>query len=424
MRIAYITAGAAGTVCGNCLGDNALAAALMRLGHDVVLLPAYTPLLTDETDVSDRRIVFSGVNLHLQSKYPLFRSAGFLDWLLDSPRLLRWVSKFAVDTDPAKLGAMTQDMFAGESGPYRREMRKLVQVLRAIRPEIVHLTNSMLASMAWPVGSELGIPVVCSLQGEGDFLNGLPEPHRAACYEWLGRHARHIDRFVAPCDDQARAMAPLLGSAARRVDTVLPGISVEGFKPGKRRTDGRFVVGFLARISPEKGLLLLAEAVERLQSAHPDREIRLHVAGWRAEATMEYVESLKARFGFEDFGYITRGDKLEFLAGLDAFSVPTSYGASKGLYVLEALAAGVPVVQPRIGAFPELVAATGGGYLCEPGDSRDLAAQLGRLLRDPEGARRTGAEGRRAVLERFDAERMAAETAAVYERVLSAARTG
>ncbi len=419
MRVAYITAGAAGTVCGNCLSDNALAAALMRLGHDVVLLPAYTPVLTDEADVSYGRIVFGGVNLYLQAKLPLLRSTGLLDWLLDSPRLLRWVSNFAVDTDPANLGAMTQDMFAGESGPYRREMRKLVRVLRTIRPQVVHLTNSMLASMAGPVRSELGIPVVCSLQGEGDFLNRLPEPHRAACYEWLGRHARHIDRFVAPCDDQTRAMAPHLGTAARRVDKVLPGISVEGFKRGKRRTDGPFVVGFLARISPEKGLALLAEAVERLRAAHPDREIRLRVAGWRAEAAREYVDGLKARYGLEDLGYLSREDKFEFLAGLDAFAVPTAYAASKGLYVLEALAAGVPVVQPRIGAFPELVEATGGGYLCEAGDSRDLAAQLGRLLRDPEGARRMGARGRRAVLERFHTGRMAAETATVYERVLS-----
>lgn len=417
MTIAYITAGAAGTICGNCLKDNALAAALQRQGHDVVLLPAYTPLLTDETDVSDARIVFGGINLYLQGKFSFFRSTGILDWFLDHPRLLRWASGFAVDTDPANLGAMTRDMFQGTSGPYRREMRKLVDVLREIRPRIVHLTNSMLASMAEPIKRHLGTPVICSLQGEADFLNGLPEPYRATCYALLERHAAHIDRFVAPCKDQTLTMAHILGSAIDRVDTILPGIAVEGFRKRSRSTDGRFVVGFLARISPEKGLNVLAKAVGLLRARHPNRTVELRVAGWRADNMSEYVDGLRQRYGFEDLGYVSRRDKIEFLAGLDAFSVPTTYRASKGLYVLEALAAGVPVVQPRIGVFPELVEATGGGYLCEPDDSGDLACKLELLLADADATSQRGAEGRRSVHAEFHADRMALETIALYERI-------
>lgn len=418
MTIAYITAGAAGTICGNCLKDNALAMALKRQGHDVVLLPAYTPLLTDETDVSERRIVFSGINLYLQGKYSFFRSSRALDWLLDHPRLLRWVSKFAVDTDPANLGAMTRDMFKGTAGPFRREMGKLIEALRSIRPEIVHLTNSMLASMAEPIKKHLGIPVVCSLQGEADFLNGLPEPYRSECFELLERHATRIDRFVAPCQDQVRAMAPILGSAGARMDTVLPGISIDGFRDRGTSHDGRFIVGFLARISPEKGLEVLAEAVEHLRSKHPAENVELRVAGWRAETTQAYVNDLKKRYGFEDLGYLSRGAKVDFLSGIDAFSVPPTYRASKGLYTLEALAAGIPVVHPRIGVFPELLESTGGGYLCEPANSLDLATKLERLLLDRDAAQRLGAEARRTVREGFHAGRMASETMAVYQRIL------
>lgn len=417
MRILYITAGAAGTICGNCLKDNALAAALKRQGHDVVLLPAYTPLLTDEGDESDQRVVFSGINLFLQGKFALFRATGLLDRLLDSPRLLRWSSSFAVDTDPANLGAMTRDMFKGEAGPYRREMAKLVGVVSSLQPDVIHLTNSMLASMAAPVRRALGVPVVCSLQGEGDFLDALPEPHRRACLDLLSRHASHIDRFIAPCADQVHAMAELLQGAFGRVSTVFPGISLDGFREEPGQRSGRFVVGFLARIAPNKGLEVLARAVEHLRAAHPREQIELRVAGWRARKTQPYIDRLRERFGFEDWGYLSRAEKVRFLGSLDAFSVPTAYRASKGLYVLEALARGVPVVQPDLGVFPELLAATGGGLLSRPGDSRDLAARLAELLTDRAEARRRADEGRRSVLREFHSDRMASETVEVYRQL-------
>lgn len=417
MTIAYITAGAAGTLCGNCLGDNALAAALQRQGHDVLLLPAYTPLLTDDTNVSDERVVFSGINLYLQAKYTFFRSSGALDRVLDNPRLLRWVSKFGVDTEPAKLGGMTQDMLRGEEGPYHREMQKLVALLQAVRPAIVHLTNSMLASIAEPIKQHLGVPVVCSLQGEADFLAGLPEPYREACYGLLRRHAAYIDAFVAPCADQADAMAAQLGIKAAQIETVLPGISLDGFERRRKLRDDRFVVGFLARISEEKGLHLLADAVSHLRRQHPDRAVELRVAGWRRDSATEYLARAGERFQFADFGYLSRNAKLDFLHGLDAFSVPTTYRASKGLYVLEAMAAGVPVVQPRIGVFPELLQATGGGLTCEAGDSQDLAAKLGTLMTDSVHADHLGIGGQQAVRERFHIGRMASQTAALYQQL-------
>ena len=417
MTVAYIAAGAAGTICGNCIKDNALAAALIRQGQDVVLLPSYTPLLTDDADVSDARIVLGGVNLYLQGKYRLFRSTGALDWLLDHPGLLKWASGFAVDTDPANLGQMTRDMFEGTAGPHRREVEKLVRMLSDIRPELVHLTNSLLTSVVEPVKRTLGVPVVCSLQGDADFLHGLPEPFRSDCYGLLRQHAAHVDCFVASCENQARAMAPILGRSADRIDTILPGVSIDGFGDSARSDDGRFVVGFLARIAPEKGLELLADAVDRLRSRHPDRTIELRVAGWRAEATEDYIANLRAKHAFEDVGYLTRPEKIDFLAGLDAFSVPTTYHASKGLYVLEALASGVPVVQPRIGVFPELIAATEGGQLCEPNDAEDLAAKLEAVLMGSGPDARQIDEARKRVEADFNADRMAADTVALYERV-------
>ena len=313
---------------------------------------------------------------------------------------------------------MTRDTFLGDQGPYQREIRKLLGVLRDLQPDVIHLTNSMLASVVAPIKRHLGVPVVCSLQGEADFLAGLPEPSRSECYNLLREHAAQVDSWIAPCRDQIEAMRAALGVSAEQFETILPGISTDGFRRARARGENRFVIGFLARISEEKGLSVLARAVDLLRKRHPDRTIELRVAGWRAGTKQAYIDELRGRYGFDDVGYLERDEKIEFLEGLDAFSVPTTYRASKGLYVLEALAAGVPVVQPRIGVFPELLDMTGGGLSCAPDDSEDLAAKLETLMTDAASARQLGHMGRDKLHAHGTAERMAGQTLAVYEQLL------
>src|SRR5207244_8669724 len=115
MRIAYITAGAAGMFCGSCLHDNTLVASLIAQGHDALLIPTYTPIRTDEEDVSQHRVFFGGINVYLQQKLALFRhTPWFLDRLLDGRGLLNWVSRFAVRTRAEELGGLTVSMLQGE----------------------------------------------------------------------------------------------------------------------------------------------------------------------------------------------------------------------------------------------------------------------------------------------------------------------
>src|SRR5262245_26643634 len=117
MRIAYITAGAANMFCGSCMKDNTLAAALQRQGHDALLIPTYTPIRTDEEDVSDSRIFFGGVNVYLQQKSVLFRhTPRFFDRFLDNKALLRWAAQKAVKTDAANLADLTLSMLDGSHG--------------------------------------------------------------------------------------------------------------------------------------------------------------------------------------------------------------------------------------------------------------------------------------------------------------------
>src|SRR6516162_8858834 len=143
MRIAYITAGAAGMFCGSCMHDNTLVTALRAAGHDALLVPTYTPIRTDEDDVSQKRVFFGGINVYLQQKFALFRHTPWLlDRLLDARRLLRWVSRFAVSTKYEDLGDLTVSMLKGEHGHQRKEVAKLVRWLRdEVKPEVVNLTN-------------------------------------------------------------------------------------------------------------------------------------------------------------------------------------------------------------------------------------------------------------------------------------------
>src|SRR5437763_7308767 len=127
MKIAYITAGAAGMYCGSCMHDNTLVAALCNLGHDALLVPTYTPIRTDEEDVSQKRIFFGGINVYLEQKLALFRhTPWFIDRLFNFPALLRWVSRFAFGTRAEDLGELTVSMLQGEHGRQSKEVDKLV----------------------------------------------------------------------------------------------------------------------------------------------------------------------------------------------------------------------------------------------------------------------------------------------------------
>ncbi len=410
MRIAYITAGAGGTICGNCLRDNTLAAAMKQLGHDVLLLPVYTPIRTDEADVSEASVYLGGVNLYLQQKSSFFRKLPrSLDRMLDNPALLRWVSRFAVKTLPEDLGALTLATAQGEDGPLRKEILRLADFLKGYRPDVVHLTNTMLAGLAPALRRELSVPVFCSLQGEDYYLDHLPLPFPQQTYAELARQAEAIDVIVAPCRSQAETLGPRLGKDPNAMPIVLPGIEVDDFSLRSNRAGDPFTVGFLARVAPEKGAHRLIEALPA--------GARLRIAGWVSPEYEEYAKPLEQQA--EVLRDIDRDAKAEFLRSLDVLSVPASYGASKGLYVLEAWASGVPVVQPRIGIYPELIeAAGGGGVLFDPGDIGALREALERLRADPEQARELGSEGYRAAQELFTAERMARQTLELYAKAV------
>lgn len=423
MRIAYIAAGAAGMYCGSCLHDNALAGALQALGHDAVLVPTYTPLRTDTPGVSLGRIFFGALNVYLQQKAAAFRhTPAALDRLLDRPGLIERVSRLGASTDPTELGDLTFSILQGEEGFQAKELAKLVDWLRHdFRPDVVHLTNSMFAGFARSLKRELGVPVVCGLQGEDLFLDQLREPWRTRVRELLSERVRDVDAFQVHSAWYADFMAGYLRCGRERMAVVPLGLALQDHDGEVREPNDPPVIGYLARICPEKGLHVLVEAFRLLGG-----RVRLRVAGYLGERDRRYLEDLEARIAeqglsgfYERVGEVDRAGKIRFLQSLDVLSVPTTYREPKGLFVLEALANGVPVVQPRHGAFPEMIEATGGGLLVEPGSPGELARGIETLLDDPGLRQELGQQGREAVHARFHDRAEAEGTLRVYERLLA-----
>src|SRR5262245_14727481 len=160
MRILYLTAGAAGMYCGSCLRDNALATELLRQGHEVTLLPLYTPTRTDEPNVSANKVFFGGISVYLEQRSAIFRhTPRWIDKLWDSGFALKAAAKNSIAVDPASLGELAISILKGEDGNQRKEIDKLLDwLLTQPRPDVVDLQNSLLSSLAGPIKEALGTP--------------------------------------------------------------------------------------------------------------------------------------------------------------------------------------------------------------------------------------------------------------------------
>jgi glycosyltransferase involved in cell wall biosynthesis len=430
MRIAHITAGAGHMYCGSCLRDNVLAAALLDAGHDVVLIPTYTPTRPEGRNVSLHRVFMGGINVFLQEHLPFFRrTPRFLNRLLDAAPLLRLATSRGISVDPHQLGRLTVSMLRGADGAQHRPVLELIRFLADdLSPEVVNIPNSLLIALAPAIKRELGVPVVCTLQGEDGFLEDLGQPYREDALRLIREHAAAVDAFAAVSEYGADKMSEYLGIERSRVHVVPVGIDFDGH--ARAGLDGEpFTIGYLARIAPEKGLHVLCEVYRRLRATPGCPPTRLLVAGYLAPEHKSYLEGIRGQMeawglgGHLDYrGELDRAHKLAFLQGLSVLSVPSPKPTQKGQFVLEAMASGVPVVQPRLGAYPEVVESTGGGILTEPGDLDGLAIALLALAESVERRKQLGAAAYDGVRARYGVPQMVARVMQLYGSLVSLPR--
>jgi len=425
MRIIQITPGSGDNFyCENCLRDNLIVRALRRLGHDAILVPLYLPPQLEDTGKDNPTpIFFGGINVYLQQKLGLFcKTPRWVDKLFDSRGLLRMAAKKAGMTNAKDLGETTISMLRGEEGRQVKELDRLVDWLGSeAKPDVVCLSNALLAGLARRIKARLGAPVVCLLQDEDGFLDGLGEAYSLEAWRILRERLAEVDALIAVSEYYAQVMRKRLNLSVERVQVVHGGVEVERYEPAEAPPEAP-TIGFLSRMCEEKGLDILAEAFIELKQEEKYRNIRLHIAGGQLANDVDYIQTVKNRLsaagviGDVQFQESFEGeDRIRFLKGLSVMSVPEREGEAFGLYLLEAMAMGVPVVQPRNGVSVELIEATGGGILYEPNDVESLAAALKDILGDAEKRSESGRRGRESVLENFDMMTSAKKLTTIYE---------
>src|SRR5580700_6540287 len=219
--------------CGNCFRDNALVAALRKQGHSLLMVPLYLPLTLDEENQSrGTPIFFNGVNVYLEQKSEWFRNAPrWLHRLVSSPALLKLAAGRAAKTRAADVGDIAVSMLRGEEGHQARELDQFIEFLKTQpKPDVICLSNALLAGMAQRLHKEFGVPVVCVLQGEDTFLDVLPEPHRTQAWKTLSERCADIALFIPPTNYFANRMRERLNLPPERVRVIYDGINLDGYE--------------------------------------------------------------------------------------------------------------------------------------------------------------------------------------------------
>lgn len=392
MKIVHIVPGSGDTFyCENCLRDCALVKELRREGLDVSIVPMYLPLFQDNPDLlSDAPVFFGGINVYLQQKFGLFRrTPRWLDSLLDARWLLRMLAHKAGSTRADALGDMTLSMLCGEKGHQFKEVQRLVDWLKeSEKPDIVHISNALLIGLAEAIKQALDIPVLCTLQDEDVWVDAMGSQHSELCWDAIRAKTVYVDRFIIVSDYYSGVMRKRLKISDEKISVVPLGIDTTGFERSSLPMNPP-VIGYLARMSKPLGLGILTDAFIILKKRSELDNLQLKISGGYTADDQHFIDETKSKLA--DAGVLAdchfepefnRERRIDFLASLTLLSVPVLAGGAFGSFVTEAMAAGVPVVQPEIGSFPEIIGSSSGGVLYQPNTPARLAETIADLLGD------------------------------------------
>lgn len=425
MKIVNIVPGFGGTFyCGNCLRDSGFVSALRKAGHDAMILPVYLPL-TINGDIQDVPVFYGAVNIYLKQIFPLLHHMpGWMEHLLNSAPVLKLAAGKAGSTRAKGLEELTESMLMGKEGRQNKELEELISFLKYHeKPDVVHFSNALLLGMARQIREEVRVPVVCSLQDEDVWVDAMKEPNRTKIWGLLADKAMDVDAFVAVSRYFAALMKTRMSLPDEKVHVVHIGVNPAQYVFHAVRPETP-AIGYLSRINEENGFGILVDAFVKLKSGPGFENLRLHVSGgmtgddkpfFRGQMKKLQEAGLGKDFRmFEDFSLENLGP---FFESVSLLSVPVLKGEAFGLYQLEALASGVPLVQPSLGAFPEIIEDTGGGVLYHPNTAEALAESMAALLRDRTRLQQLSISGRRSVVEKFDCGNLSAKILDIYKKL-------
>lgn len=428
MKIVNIVPGFGGTFyCGNCLRDSAYVKSLKAEGHEAITLPLYLPLTSkDYTPENDIPVFYGAVNIYLGQNFRFFRRMPkWLHNFFNSPFILRYAAKKSGSTRATGLEEMTISMLKGADGFQKDELDELIYFLKHHeKPDVVHLSNALLLGLARKIKDELQIPVVCSLQDEDVWVDAMDEPYRSQIWKLMGQKALDTDALIAVSDFFAKQMKQKMSIPDEMLHVVHIGVDPSKYSIKTPNLDVP-TIGYLSRLNKENGFEILVDAFIKLKENPKFNNAKLKVTGGKTGDDDKFInrqiDKLK-RKGFQnDIEFIEdfRTESLgSFFEGLTLLSVPVLEGEAFGLYQIESLASGIPLVQPKLGAFPEIIEASGGGVIYQPNSAETLAQKLVEVLSNPEQIKLMSINGRKSVEEKFNTKILIQRMIEVYELVI------
>jgi glycosyltransferase involved in cell wall biosynthesis len=335
---------------------------------------------------------------------------------------LRYAAKKAGSTRADGLEAMTISMLRGSDGFQAEELQQLIDFLKHHeKPDVVHLSNALLLGLAEKIHTDLQIPVVCSLQDEDVWVDAMEPQFRDQVWQLMAEKGKFVDSFVAVSDFYAGIMKKNMNIPDHKMNIVHIGVNPENYTVHTPSIHPP-VIGYLSRLCDENGLEVLVDAFIELKDTSTFKTAKLRITGGKTADDKPFInkqlKKLKKKEYLNDVEFIDdfRTEALsDFFRGLTVLSVPVLKGEAFGLYQLESLASGIPVVQPALGAFPEIAEVTGGGVIYHPNSPQALSAALESLFSTPEKITLMSEKGRQAVKDLFNSEALAGKMVQVYE---------
>ena len=428
MKIVHIVPGFGGTFyCGNCLRDSGVVASLKKAGHEAITLPMYLPLSKNGNDSGDGIPVFYGaVNIYLK-QYPIFRHIPkWFENLMNSPPVLRFAAKKSGSTRASGLEDLTESMLLGAEGHQSEELQQLVDFLRFHeKPDVVHISNALLLGLAKKIREEVKVPVVCSLQDEDVWVDAMHQDQQEKMWRLLAEKAKDVDAFIAVSDFFASVMQKRMAIPGEKLHVLHVGVRPD-FYPYTKPAINPQIIGYLSRLNDENGFEILIDAFVKLKENPVFGTLKLKATGGMTGDDTKFINKqinkLKQNNILGDFEIqedFTSPALQEFFKSITVLSVPVLKGEAFGLYQIEALASGVPLVQPQLGAFPEIIAATEGGVTYQPNTASALAEKLAEMLTNPSKLEVMSLTGRKSVEEKFDCGVLSQKMVEIYKTLIA-----
>ncbi len=425
----HIIPGSGGSFyCGNCLRDSKYVEALRASEHEVVKLPMYLPLFADEHDINrDMPLFYGAISIYLKQMFPVFRKApAWVDRMLNSKPMLKLAASMAGSTRAKGLEEMTVSMLLGEEGLQKDELMKMVDwIAENCNPDVIHLSNALLLGLSHQLSEKMNVPIVCSLQDEDVWVDVMKPEARDEVWKLMSAKAEYVSAFIAVSDYYAEEMKQKMNLPETKLSGIHIGIYPENYSFILPSEKGRNI-GYVSRMCEENGLDILIDAFIELKKNSEFDDVNLVLTGGSTGDDKKYLKDIRRKIkrnrlsGFVEFHEDFEEDGLkEYFKKVSLISVPVRNGEAFGIYLLESMASGVPVVQPALGAFPEIINLSGGGVIFEPNEPSVLATSLAGLLRDSEKLDQLSRDARTGVEKHFHVNGQVKKMLDVYNKVRS-----